>query len=98
MAEHDEKPWWRQMYGLPPTRELPAPDTRNGRFARAILRHPARYGWGLGAFMAICWTASFRFAMDADTSTAVLLGLASREVVEVARWSPRLGGPSRDPW
>lgn len=74
MAEQDEKPWWRQMYGLPPSRDLPDADTRNGRFARAVLRHPARYGWSLGAFMGVCWTLSFRFAMDAQTSTAVLLG------------------------
>lgn len=75
MAGQQEKPWWRQLYGLPPVGPLPRPDSLDGRLTRAALRHPARYGWGLGTFMAVCWTASFRFAMGAETATAVLLGL-----------------------
>ena len=75
MAECDDKPWWRQWDGLPPVKPLPPESTLNGRLTRAGLRHPSRYGWGVGVVVGAAWAVMFRVVNGARMSTALLFGL-----------------------
>jgi hypothetical protein len=60
MAEHDEKPWWRRLDGMPPTTKLD----------EAAWRHPARYGVGLGVFQFVAWLFIAKLIFGASWAVA----------------------------
>lgn len=68
MPAEREKPWWLRLDGMPPTTNLD----------RAVWRHPARWGIGIGTFQFLAWLCVSRFILNASWvlafSTALLLG------------------------
>lgn len=68
MTEQREKPWWLRLDGMPPTTDLD----------RAVWRHPARWGIGIGTFQFLAWLCVSRFILNASwflaVSTALFLG------------------------